>query len=206
MLRICKEEYGRVLFICCPQLLLQMKNSAEYPKDLTSLPHDKYFLYQLDICNDVNMNPHIINLIKGAKHTFDYSEVNLGYYPRDMQEKVSYLPPPVVAVSEELCEKKYDILFCGYTNARTKQILRELIEAGYKVLHVTDFFGPALTRFIQESRIFLNIHDNERKTLDTCRINEAVMASDTYIISEKGTNASDKLYEDRLFLLKRKIL
>ena len=113
----CKAEWGRFLFICSPQILLQMTNRAGYPTALMSLPENKYILYQLDVCNDVNMNPHIIRLIKDAKHTFDYSEVNLGYYPKDVLEKVSYLAPPVVDFSETLSEKKNDILCSGYTLA-----------------------------------------------------------------------------------------
>jgi hypothetical protein len=113
----CKAEWGRFLFICCPQKLLQATNGAGYPTGLNPLPENKYFLYQLDICNAVNMNPHIIRLIKDSKHTFDYAEANLSYYPKDVLEKVSYLAPRVVDFSETLSEKKYDILCSGYTLA-----------------------------------------------------------------------------------------
>lgn len=113
----CKAEWGRFLFICCPQKLLQATNGAGYPTGLNPLPENKYVLYQLDICNAVNMNPHIIRLIKEAKHTFDYAEANLIYYPKDVLDKVSYLAPPVVDFSETLSEKKYDILCSGYTLA-----------------------------------------------------------------------------------------
>jgi hypothetical protein len=92
----CNEEWGRFLFICCPQIILQLKNRTEYPIHLMPLPNDKYILYQFDIFNDVMLNHHIINLIRGSKHTFDFSEVNLRCYPNDLLDRVSYLTPPEV--------------------------------------------------------------------------------------------------------------
>ena len=107
--------------------------------------------------------------------------------------------------SEPPLEKKYDILFCGYRNPRREKILNELKLAGYNILHVTDIFGPALTKLIKQSKIFLNIHHNNSKSLETCRLNEAVMVSTTHIISEKGEG--DKLYADRVrFVDKEDIL
>lgn len=195
----CQREEGRFLFICCPQTLLQAKNGPVYPTSLIKLPLNKYFLYQfeqLDTDSNVKLNDNFINLVKGSKHTFDYSEVNLAYYPKDIAEKVSVLLPPVVEITTDVTEKKYDILFCGYANQRRENILNELRKAGYNVLHVIDVFGSALTKLISEAKIFLNLHHANSKCLETCRLNEAVMSNDTHIISEKGD--CDKLYDERV--------
>jgi hypothetical protein len=206
----CKEEEGRFLFIFCPQTLLQSKSDAVYPSNLMKLPENKYFLYQLeqfDVGSEKNMNNHILNLVKNSRHTFDYSENNLAYYPREVEGKVSYLLPPVVEMTTDILEKKYDILFCGYMNEMRETTLNELRKAGYNILHVTNVFGPSLTKLIKESRIFLNIHHNNSKCLETCRLNEAVMSPDTYIISEKCSSDKDKIeeiYSERVHFIEKK--
>ncbi len=199
----CKVDAGRYLFICCPQTLLQSKNGPVYPTGLLPLPENKYFLYQfeqLDTENIIFMNPHFIRLVKGAEHTFDYSEVNLAYYPEELKDKVSLLMPPVVEwPNNTLTEKKYDILFCGYKNERREKTLNELRGTGYNVLHVTDVFGAELTKLISESRIFLNLHHSKSKSLETCRVNEAIMSPDTHIISENsGCEVVDNMYAKRV--------
>jgi len=200
----CKQTDGRFLFICCPQTLLQAQTGAIYPSSLEPLPEQKYFLYQfehLDIKSEKNMNSHIIQLIKNAKHTFDYSEINLAYYPEEVKSNVSVLLPPVVSwtTTKTLTEKKYDILFCGNMNERREKILNELRMAGYKVLHVDKTFGTELTQLIREARIFLNIHHSNSKSLETCRLNEAVMSPDTHIVSEKNhRDPVEKMYSDRV--------
>jgi hypothetical protein len=69
---------------------------------------------------------------------------------------------------------------------------------------VTNVFGTALTKLISESKIFINIHCNESKSLETCRLNEAVMSKDTYIISEKsGVPELDKIYKERVIFTER---
>lgn len=212
-IKICRADETRFLFIFCPQTMLQAKNGPLYPTSLEPLPENKYFLYQLeqlDIGSGKNINDNLINLIKYSKHAFDYSEVNLAYYPEEIRYKVSYLMPPVVhePIVEyySTIEKKYDILFCGYINPRRDTILNHLKLAGYNVLSVTKVFGTDLTKLIKQSRIFLNIHyNNSSRSLETCRLNEAVMVEDTYIISENVDG--DHLYRDRvIFVDKENIL
>lgn len=206
----CKSEEGRFLFICCPQTLLQSKTGPIYPSSLMPLPENKYFLYQfeqLDTCNDNSkyLNDHFINLVKCARYTFDYSQVNLAYYPKEVNDRVCYMAPPIVETHYKvLSDKKYDIFFCGYKNERRENILFELTNAGYNVLHVTNVFGEELTKLISESRIFINIHCNESRSLETCRLHEAVMSKDTYIISEKsGVPEVDKIYEGRVIFTEK---
>jgi len=209
-IKICQANPRRFLFICCPQTFLQAKNGPIYPTSLLHLPFNKYFLFQmeqLDTGSHIFMNANIINLIKNAKHTFDYSQINLEYYPEEIKWKVSYLLPPVVEYNEikyidkQNEEQIYDILFCGYNNPRREKIISDLRDAGYKVLHTSNVFGPALSQLIKQSKIFLNLHNNETsRVLETCRLNEAMMANATHILSEKGD--SDNLYADRVHFIK----
>lgn len=206
-INMCQTDSRRFLFICCPQTFLQAKNGPMYPTSLLPLPSNKYFLYQLeqlDIGSHTFMNDNIIHLLKHAKHTFDYSQTNLQYYPEAIKWKVSYLHPPLVEYREKnkpVEEKIYDLFFCGYSNNRREKIINALRDAGYKVLHTTNAFGPALSQLINQSKIFLNLHNNETsKVLETCRLNEAIMANTTHILSEKGD--TEKLYADRVHFIK----
>ena len=91
---VCKRDDGRYLFIFSPQMFLQARNSASYPPGMSPLPENKYFLYQLaDLSrkNIRNCNPHILALIRNAKHTFDCFQANLNYYPKECIGKVSVL-------------------------------------------------------------------------------------------------------------------
>lgn len=198
----CQSNHKHYLFICCPQTLLQSPNKAVYPSGLNSLPANKYYLYQLEQLDAgymKNMNSHIKKLIQNAKHTFDYSEINLPHYPAELRDKVSILPPPVVPpIPTTNTSKKYDVLFCGQLTSRREKILKEIRAAGYVVLHATNVFGATLTKLIQEARIFLNIHNGESNTLETCRLNEAVMSPDTHIISEKSRDPASSLYASRV--------
>jgi hypothetical protein len=90
----CTNDNGRFLFIFAPQLLLQAKHEQTYPSNLKPLPTRKYFLYQIaDLSrkNPRNSNPHILELIKNSKHTFDCSVANMRYYTIDCNVNVSAL-------------------------------------------------------------------------------------------------------------------
>jgi hypothetical protein len=199
----CLENPQHYLFIFCPQYLLQAENRAVYPSGLQPLPANKYYLYQLeqlDTGHAKNMNSHIKKLIQHAKHTFDYSEINLPHYPADLLNKVSVLPPPVVPSPspETSLSKKYDVLFCGSLTPRRTNILNDIKAAGYIVFHTADVFGVTLTKLIQEARIVLNIHNGESNALETCRLNEAVLSPDTHIISEKSSDTATHQYTKRV--------
>jgi hypothetical protein len=93
---VCAREKGRYLLILSPQSILQAKNEPSYPDELSPLPANKYFLYQfenLQTKNPRNVNPNILELIKNATHTFECSNANMGYYPKDCRGQVSVLSP-----------------------------------------------------------------------------------------------------------------
>jgi hypothetical protein len=204
----CFKNKNRYLFICCPQYFLQVFRGTTYPVHLRALPENKYFIYQLeklDIGSPFYLSKNIIDLIKKSHCTFDYSEVNLSFYPEECSKKVSVLLPPVVEYNmDNIIEKNIDILFCGRETEKREKIFQALRLEGYNVVNVTDVFGKALTALIKKTKIFLNLHHDESASLETCRINEAVMSPDTHIISEKsGIHSVDSLYEDRIHFIER---
>ena len=93
---VCAREKGRYLFFLSPQIFLQAKNDYSYPANLSPLPEKKYFLYQFENFQQKNprdLNPHLLDLIKNAKHSFDCSSTNINYYPKDCRTQVSVLTP-----------------------------------------------------------------------------------------------------------------
>jgi len=87
---VCTREKGRYLWIFAPQILLQSKNAPP------SLPAKKYFLYQFENLQTKNpriLNSYILEVINNAKHTFECSPANLGYYPSESRGRVSLLHP-----------------------------------------------------------------------------------------------------------------
>jgi GR25 family glycosyltransferase involved in LPS biosynthesis len=205
----CSSEANRYLFICCPQHFLQLYGGLTYPDKLNLLPVNKYFIYQLeklDIGSPVYLSKNIISIIKKSRSTFDYSEINLPFYPDDCKEKVIHLLPPLVEWSAVTngSVKKIDILFCGRKTDQRDNICQELRMEGYNALYVTDVFGKTLTELIKKSRIFLNLHHDQSSSLETSRLNEAVMSPDIHIISEKSDQPElEKMYEGRIHFIER---
>jgi len=208
----CIKDAEHFMFICCPQTLLQCINGPVYPATLIKLPPNKYFLYQLeqlDIYNPKFLNPYIASLIVNSRHTFDYSDINLKYYPVDFKEKVSKLTPPIVespfvlnnSINGNLItDKPIDVLFCGHINERRHIIIQFLQTYGINVTVKTNVFGKELTKLISQSKIFLNIHNNNSSdVLETCRLHEALMSASTHIVSEPVKNTAQmELYKDRV--------
>uniref|UniRef100_A0A6C0IIR9 Uncharacterized protein n=1 Tax=viral metagenome TaxID=1070528 RepID=A0A6C0IIR9_9ZZZZ len=205
----CLIEPTRFLFICCPQHFLQVYKGSTYPSNLNVLSENKYFLYQLeklDIGSSLYLSENIVDLVKNSRITFDYSGVNLPFYPDECKDKVVHLLPPVVDMNDNeiVVEKKIDILFCGRSTEHRKLICDALRLAGYTVLNVTDVFGKELTELIKTAKIFLNLHHDQSSSLETCRLNEAVMSNDVHIISEKsGQPELEKIYGTRVHFIER---
>jgi hypothetical protein len=221
------RDKNRYMFICCPQTLLQCANGPVYPAKLLELPSNKYFLYQLeqlDLNNKKNLNQNIINLISKSKHTFDYSDTNINYYPTEIKYKISKLIPPIVESSNftykdiikaskkfrqdgiqdedgiQYEDKEIDVFFCGHINERRDTIIKYLKEYGINVTVKQDVFGEELTTLISKSKIFINIKTNNASdVLESCRLHEALMSTNTHIVSEPVKVSKEmELYKERV--------
>jgi len=192
-IRVCANDANRYMFLFCPQWV--------YSNNIKPLPKEKYFFYQLEQFDKSNashiFNPFVFLLMNHSKHIFDYSNVNLKYYNENQinisRKKISLLIPPVVTIdndNENYNEKIIDVLFCGCMDSKRRQfILQSLKNDGINVTIVNNVFGNNLTTLIKKSKIFLNIRFSDSVILETCRLHEAIMSTDTYIISEKpGSN------------------
>jgi len=201
-----------LLFILIPQLLVT---------DASALPDPgKYCIYQLEQLNDknknmetliaTNFNPILTALICNSIAAFDYSSVNLNYYPKSLRSKITVLPPPIrithlpaipsIPISDT---HRSDILFYGSSNPRRERILTRLAQTlgqrgyNYNMRVLTRSFGDELVQYISSARIVLNIHFYANSILETDRIHTALQFDGVTVISEYPTqrDALLPLYE-----------
>jgi len=202
---LCITDAKRYMFLFCPQWV--------YPDNINPLPKNKYFFYQLEQFDKSN-SPHIFNpfvflIMKHAKYIFDYSNVNLTYYNEKQinipRHKTSLLIPPIVHIDEIKKEDKiFDVLFCGCLGSQRRRfILQSLKNNGINITIVDNVFGNNLTNLIKKAKIYLNIRFSDSTILETCRLHEALMSSETYIISEKPGTALDSIdhYKNRIHFI-----
>lgn len=201
-----------LLFILIPQLLVT---------DASALPDPgKYCIYQLEQLNDKNVasnkpgnahetlikthfNPTFMALLQNSATAFDYSSVNLNYYPASVRSKVAVLPPPVydmpgaaAAAAATAPNNPYssDILFYGSLNPRRERILTQLTQAlirrgytSYNIRVVSRLFGEELLQYVARARIVLNIHFYANSILETDRMHTALQFNNVTVISEYPT-------------------
>ena len=157
-------------------------------KSNCKFPENKFFFYQTEQFNterkrvgykDENFTKHSFStLLSSLEHSiaiFDYSKLNLKYYPPKFKGKLRYFP----FIKRE---KQYDILFYGTLNKRRKDILQHLSKI-FSIQIVQQTFGNELIKLIENSRIVLNVHYFDNAILETSRITQA-LSYNVKIISE----------------------
>tara|TARA_Y100000816_G_C26108204_1_gene589892 strand:- start:9400 stop:10302 length:903 start_codon:yes stop_codon:yes gene_type:complete len=191
----CRKNVNLFMFLFCPQWV--------YSSDSGILPINKYFFYQLEQFDKSN-SPHIknnfvIDLMQKSNHIFDYSKINLEYYtkhPFNLKLKnFSYLIPAIPTFNNNNTNKDIDVLFVGSLNSnRRQQILSIIKKNNINLVVPNNCFGDNLKTLISRSKIFLNIRYSDSKILETCRLHEALMCTNTFIVSEKPANDIEKEY------------
>jgi hypothetical protein len=174
-------DLNTYFFLFCPQA--QLCN----PKIKINLPKNRYFLYQIEQLNQ-NIFPYqnvniIENFILNSYITFDYSEVNLSFYPEKLKTKVKILKP---FIDEKIIssEKSIDILFIGTLSERRNKILNYL-KPILNIVIVEKVFGDELSNLISKAKIILNLHTWDNCIFELFRIHE-VLPYNINIISEEG--------------------
>ena len=177
------NENKSFMFILCIQWL--------YGRHLKPLPKSRYYVYQMEQFDkkesDHIHNEYVYDLLRNAKHVFEYSHLNMLYYNTMNIDKtnVSHLIPPCVLWEPKMTHNKpIDVLFCGSINNRRLNILNQISNSELNVHVESKLFGSDLQDKISQSKIFLNIRFSNSTILETCRIHEALMCKHIYIISE----------------------
>jgi len=204
-----------LMFILIPQLLICSDDAVPDP--------NKYCIYQLEQINykrgDIAASitkvktdlesPLMISVMNGSLASYDYSAINLPYYPASLLSKVRVLPPPVYICGAfhalrdnpvDIDMYKSDILFYGGMNPRRLKILSQIIDPlqkghGYKLTVVNQVFGEELLKYIYNTRVVLNIHYYVNSILETDRLHAAMQFGHVKLVSEYPTHRDELLSE-----------
>ena len=98
--------------------------------------------------------------------------------------------------AEKTVQKDIDVLFIGCINEKRCSILQSITASGINIIYPRKCFGKDLTEMIKRAKIFLNIRYSDSKILETCRIQEAIMHTNTYIVSERPGYEAEREYEN----------
>lgn len=203
-----RENPNELMFILIPQILVP--DSFSLPD-----PH-KYCIYQLEQINDKNkitgdggvmvktdFDSVMTDLIRNSVASYDYSAINVTYYPTELQQFIKILVPPIYNQVHQIGMmmpdmSPIDILFYGGMNARRECILKHIInrlQTGYgiKITVVNRVFGEDLLKLIAKARVVLNIHYYTNSILETDRIHAALQFENVTVVSEYPTQRDDFL-------------
>jgi hypothetical protein len=182
--------------------LLVMQNAHWIPDSVLRKTHKLKIVNTEQLCF-----PDVENRVLGEIKTIsgrvgycvevvDYSKSNI-----DILSKHGILctlheynsPPAEISFLKGLVsqsEKRYDIGFVGYVNARRKFVLDKLNEKGYKIL-ITQTFGDERDRLIAQCKVLLNIHcEAHFDIFESIRCNRW-LAADMHVVSEASRDYPD---------------
>ena len=181
-------------------------------ENITYLPPNKYIIYQIEQLNQNkfyynNLNQNILNLIFKSYKIYDYSIVNLDYYPEFMRTIVKnyipyipYNPYKFEILESELREdNKKNILFIGTLNTRRENILNNLKNyivsqnLDYNLLIFEKLFNDELKELLKTCSYVLNLHYYDNAILEVFRFEDVIPYNVKILSEEPGNKTEDYL-------------
>lgn len=178
-------------------------------KNIIYLPPNKYIIYQIEQLNQNKfyynkINPTLKNLMLNSYALYDYSIVNLDYYPLEFKNKINiflpYIPINLEILETDLREHNIknskNILFIGTLNTRRKNILNNLKNyifsqnLDYNLLIFEKLFNNDLKEILKTCSYVLNLHYYDNAILEVFRF-EDVIPYNVKILSEAPGNKSE---------------
>jgi hypothetical protein len=157
----------------------------------------RYIAYNFEqIASNRGAQDWLIDRFRQAEEVWDYSCINCAYLRDVYKVRSLFLPlaasPAFHYTLSEEC-KQFDVLFFGAINARRQRVLQEIQTVlGVSVCFTSNSFGEELERLISQSKLVVNIHYYEDKTvLEVPRILPLVSAG-VKVVSE---TSSDPYYD-----------
>lgn len=155
----------------------------------------RFIYYQIEQSNSIFLtNPELLNktilMMKKSEQVWEYSKVSSYIYKKYCKSKLKLIPMPYyyienksdINVDFDSCD--YDIFFYGHPNERRKNVLN-MLSKYFKLVIGWGYYGDRKTKYINRSKIILNLHFYKNTGLETCRINE-ILNFNRLIISEKS--------------------
>ena len=174
---VCNNDPNLYFFIIGPQYIVNYSRQEclqKTGKNLNSLPNNKYILYQIEQLNQIDQKRNNLENIKDildkSYAIFDYSTINLQYYPENVRENVKLLAPLIegetISTPQGDISSTQLILFIGTMNNRRENILNKLKDKGYNLKIVSQVFGHELVDEIKKCDIVLNLHYYDNAILE----------------------------------------
>lgn len=172
------ENDEALYIVIFPQLI------KRFPKKFIS-----YQLEQKNIC-PLGMNKRYDYILMKSEYIFDYSMFNYNNFSHEIQSKMLFCPIPLyseIDATHELKNSDIDILFFGAIHSRRQKILiaiQKQLNPNYKTCILDNVYGDVLTKYIDRSKIIINIHYYDNALLETHRILKCLLRH-KLVISEK---------------------
>jgi len=178
-------------------------------KNIIYLPPNKYIIYQIEQLNQNKhyynkINPTLKNLMLNSYALYDYSIINLDYYPLEFKNKINIFLPYIpinleileTGMREHNIKNSKNILFIGTLNNRRENILNNLKNyiysqnLDYNLLIFQKLFNNDLKEILKTCSYVLNLHYYDNAILEVFRF-EDVIPYNVKILSEAPGNKTE---------------
>jgi hypothetical protein len=182
----------------------KVKEIIKISKDNIKFSWDKYtsennyVVYQLEQLNIPNKLTHeYLKLLHNADKIYEYSQLNLDLYPKDLINKVEFKPffPSLESKRNNLISHEIDILFYGYISNRRQKILSELRKK-YRTIFIShDLSLSSMQSKINNSLFVLSCGTYSNLYNDSFRVSLALDLGANILYEE----TSEKWYDEYIF-------
>lgn len=181
-------------------------------KKINYLPPNKYIIYQIEQLNQNKhyynkLNKEILHLMLTSYAIYDYSIVNLDYYPAFLRPIVQVFIPYIPYNLEKLEilkttlreDNKKNILFIGTLNKRRTKILNNLKNhiisqnLDYNLLIFQKLFNNELKELLKSCLYVLNLHYYDNAILEVFRFEDVIPYNVKILSEEPGNKTEDYL-------------
>lgn len=181
-------------------------------ENITYLPPNKYIIYQIEQLNQNKyyynkLNQNMIHLMLTSYAIYDYSIVNLDYYPDFLKSSIQVFIPYIPYNLENLEtletmlreDNKKNILFIGTLNTRRTNILNNLKnhivsqKLDYNLLIFQKLFNEELKELLKSCSYVLNLHYYDNAILEVFRFEDVIPYNVKILSEEPGNKTEDYL-------------
>ncbi len=203
---ILKAQKDKNLYLLFVGTIILLNENINY------LPPNKYIIYQIEQLNQNkfyynSLSQNMINLMLTSYAIYDYSIVNLDYYPEFMRTIVKIFIPYIpynLEILENLKttlreDNKKNILFIGTLNERRTNILNNLKNyivsqnLDYNLLIFQKLFNEELKELLKTCSYVLNLHYYSNAILEVFRFEDVIPYNVKILSEEPGNKTEDYL-------------
>lgn len=203
---ILKAQKDKNLYLLFVGTIILLNENINY------LPPNKYIIYQIEQLNQNkfyynSLSQNMINLMLTSYALYDYSIVNLDYYPDFLKSSIQVFIPYIPFFKNNLEtletmlreDNKKNILFIGTLNTRRTNILNNLKNyivsqnLHYNLLIFQKLFNNELKELLKSCSYVLNLHYFDNAILEVFRFEDVIPYNVKILSEEPGNKTEDYL-------------